>query len=250
MDTVKQDALKHCAGRIADTLEVNPVLDHLSIILTNEEVEIIKAKPTRSSQSRELIDCLKRKGEQQQPFERLMEALSSYSVGQGWLGKEIQAKYDHLRVSQPCAAEANHAKHNQNAQSAEEFDAAMEVEKIITKFKKVPKIKLSKLDKPLTKTLIEGLSDSREEMAARIDLEDLINIHMSSVLTDSAVKKIRNAPSTSNAFYVFSEALTNGSILALLKFLSGLKSTKQGHLFHLFCTEEFCNELVSVTDNI
>uniref|UniRef100_A0A914X455 Protein kinase domain-containing protein n=1 Tax=Plectus sambesii TaxID=2011161 RepID=A0A914X455_9BILA len=101
MDTVKQNALNHCKNRIAETLDVNPVLDHLCVILTNEEVEVIKGKPTRASQSRELIDSLKRKGEQQKPFELLQEALSSYGVSQGWLAKEIQAKYNQLQADQP-----------------------------------------------------------------------------------------------------------------------------------------------------
>lgn len=50
-----------------------------------------QAQPTRQGQSRELIDTLKRKGEQLKPFERLTEALSSDIVGQQWLADEIRA---------------------------------------------------------------------------------------------------------------------------------------------------------------
>uniref|UniRef100_A0A914X1Y2 Uncharacterized protein n=1 Tax=Plectus sambesii TaxID=2011161 RepID=A0A914X1Y2_9BILA len=85
-------------------------------------------------------------------------------------------------------------------------------------------------------------------MSTMVDLEDLVNIHMASVLPDSAVKKIRSAPHTSEAFFVFCEALTKSSIYGLFMFLIGLRSNKQEHLFHVFCTEEFCKELLAILD--
>lgn len=42
MDVIKQDALNHCMDRIINNMAVMPVVDKLSIILTNEEVSLIK----------------------------------------------------------------------------------------------------------------------------------------------------------------------------------------------------------------
>lgn len=55
-------------------------------------------------------------------------------------------------------------------------------------------------------------------------------------------------PTTGDGFYELNEALKKNSIYTLIIFLIGLKNTKQEHLFHLFCTEEFCNELTSSID--
>uniref|UniRef100_A0A914WM28 CARD domain-containing protein n=1 Tax=Plectus sambesii TaxID=2011161 RepID=A0A914WM28_9BILA len=137
---------------------------------------------------------------------------------------------------------------NEGASSAEEFDALLKMENILGKFDQLPKEKVNKLKKPLTDVLKNGVNDSRIAMSTMVDLEDLVNIHMSSVFTDGTVKKIRSVPQTSDAFYVFCEALTRSSIYGLFMFLIGLRSNKQEHLFHILCTEEFCKELLSVLD--
>uniref|UniRef100_A0A914W029 CARD domain-containing protein n=1 Tax=Plectus sambesii TaxID=2011161 RepID=A0A914W029_9BILA len=71
-----------------------PVVDHLRIILTNEEVEVIKATKIPQNQRRELIDILRRKDKRLLPFKRLLRALLSDRVGQEWLANEIQTAYN------------------------------------------------------------------------------------------------------------------------------------------------------------
>uniref|UniRef100_A0A914W7Q4 CARD domain-containing protein n=1 Tax=Plectus sambesii TaxID=2011161 RepID=A0A914W7Q4_9BILA len=94
MDSKEQHALNYCMTLIVDNMNVMSVVDHLRVILTNEEVEIIKAIEISQNQRRELIDILRRKEKQQTPFKRLLRALSSDRVGQGWLANEIQAIYN------------------------------------------------------------------------------------------------------------------------------------------------------------
>uniref|UniRef100_A0A914X1E0 Uncharacterized protein n=1 Tax=Plectus sambesii TaxID=2011161 RepID=A0A914X1E0_9BILA len=143
-------------------------------------------------------------------------------------------------------SQLNHG--SDSASLVKEFDASCEMEKIIRKFDQLPPGKVSKLKRPLTPVLKNGVENSRIEMSTMVDLEDLVNIQMASVLPNSAVKKIRSAPQTSEAFSVFCEALTKSSIYGLFMFLVGLRSNKQEHLFHLFCTEEFCKELLRILD--
>uniref|UniRef100_A0A914X0B1 Uncharacterized protein n=1 Tax=Plectus sambesii TaxID=2011161 RepID=A0A914X0B1_9BILA len=82
-------------------------------------------------------------------------------------------------------------------------------------------------------------------MSTKGDLEDLLNIHMPSVLPKATVEKIRKKNNIGKRFNEFCEALTKSSVYALIRFLISLKSTHQEHLYCFFCTEEFCNSLMS-----
>uniref|UniRef100_A0A914UIH4 Uncharacterized protein n=1 Tax=Plectus sambesii TaxID=2011161 RepID=A0A914UIH4_9BILA len=134
------------------------------------------------------------------------------------------------------------------ALSAEEFDAGFEMENILRKFDKLPKDKTYKLKKLLPPALVGELDDCRSQFAM-IDMQDIVNNYMPTVLPDSAIKKIRSAIDNSNGAYELCESLKRSSILALLTFLKGLESTNQDHYFHSFCTKVFCNELKSILDN-
>uniref|UniRef100_A0A914X509 Uncharacterized protein n=1 Tax=Plectus sambesii TaxID=2011161 RepID=A0A914X509_9BILA len=122
------------------------------------------------------------------------------------------------------------------------------MEKIIRKFDQLPPVKVAELKRPLTAVLEKRVEDSDIEMSTMVDLDDLLNIRMASVLPDWAIQKIRSASRTSDAYFVFCDALTRSGIYGLFMFLNGLRINQQEHLFHLLCTEEFCKELQSILD--
>uniref|UniRef100_A0A914X814 CARD domain-containing protein n=1 Tax=Plectus sambesii TaxID=2011161 RepID=A0A914X814_9BILA len=137
---------------------------------------------------------------------------------------------------------------NEGASPVEEFDASFEMENILRKFDQLPKEKIEKLKKrSLTPVLIQELDDWRSQFAM-IDMQDIVNNYMPTVLPDSAIKKIRSAIDNSNGAYELSESLKKSSVLALFTFLKGLESTKQNHFFPSFCTRTFCDEMLSIID--
>uniref|UniRef100_A0A914XJJ9 CARD domain-containing protein n=1 Tax=Plectus sambesii TaxID=2011161 RepID=A0A914XJJ9_9BILA len=134
------------------------------------------------------------------------------------------------------------------ASPAEEFDASLEMENILCKFDQMPKSKTHKLKRVLPPALVRELDNCRG-LFATIEMQDVVNNYMPTVLPDSTIKKIKNAIDNSNGAYELCESLKRSSILALLTFLKGLESTKQDHFFHSFCTKAFCDDLQSILNN-
>lgn len=44
MDSIKQDALNHCMDNIVEIMDVDPVVDKLNAILTNQEIATIRVR--------------------------------------------------------------------------------------------------------------------------------------------------------------------------------------------------------------
>lgn len=78
-----------------------------------------------------------------------------------------------------------------SSRQLEECDAGEEIDKIMGIFKQLPKEKINKLKKPLTNTLKDTLTFSQTSVSEVIELEDLVNSHMSPVLSRAVIEKIR-----------------------------------------------------------
>lgn len=82
----------------------------------------------------------------------------------------------------------------------QEFKAAVELNNIIQKFEKLTREKRTGLKKDLPSSLAEELNEC-QDMFKKIELQGLINNHMSAVLSDDTIQEIRKVGFFTTIFF-------------------------------------------------
>uniref|UniRef100_A0A914WMC2 CARD domain-containing protein n=1 Tax=Plectus sambesii TaxID=2011161 RepID=A0A914WMC2_9BILA len=99
---------------------------------------------------------------------------------------------------------------------------------------------------PLDETLKRSLDESRKDICADLNMNELVNQYLHDLLSPDEVSDIKDARGSDKTQMFFIAVKKN--IRRIITFMIGLKETHHEDRFHYFCTKEFCDKLVSVLD--
>uniref|UniRef100_A0A914VCM6 Uncharacterized protein n=1 Tax=Plectus sambesii TaxID=2011161 RepID=A0A914VCM6_9BILA len=133
---------------------------------------------------------------------------------------------------------------NPDNQEQPTFDIYVAVDEIISKYTGLSSDKKRRLNMPLDETLKQNLDESRKDICADLNMNELVNQYLHDLLSPDEVSDIKDARGSDKTQLFLTAVKKN--IRCLITFMIGLKGTQHEQRLHYFCNEEFCDKLISI----